>query len=111
MTLEHYEHVKSPVASPVLLLFWPTLLAVDMFQLRSWWLQGVHDDAPIHFWLLVLRIVCIIVVYVVEVLPKPASVYQPLDEEMVSKQVWILSILKKEPIFIQFYHSIGYHHY
>lgn len=86
MTLQHYEHIKHPVASPVLLLFWPVLLIVDGFQIRSWLLQNVHQTAPTYFWLLVARTSCAALAYIIELLPRPVSDYQLLGEEVASSQ-------------------------
>lgn len=80
--IHHFEHMRSRISSTVMLLFWSLMEIVSAIRLRSLIIRGGNVTDPIGFWLFVSQMTIVLLVFILEMIPKPRDYYISLDEDV-----------------------------
>lgn len=79
--LTHQEHLKSRIASSVLLLFWLSEVLVQLVILRTNWLSDRQHTSPLLFAFTIQYLLLSAILFILELIPKPMEYYSTLDED------------------------------
>ncbi|KAI8141790.1 multi drug resistance-associated protein MRP [Fennellomyces sp. T-0311] len=81
IALHHLEYTRNKVSSAVLLFYWLFVLIVDGIKLHTLVTLDEHSRDPTQFALFVVGFALALLVFVLELTPKPKSQYVMLEED------------------------------